>query len=245
MDIEPLMHDMFQSAQPGAEPALSQALRDFAPRILPDDVVEILAPEDNKPQAEFFRSPDAEEMMPLEPEHSREEHAPTPVDVEAIQREAFAAGEEKQRAEMTEVFSARIKELEETHTAQFTALENETNVKLATAMESSIADGLRRIEASLSAQIADILVSFMRDELTQQAVSAFATRIASEALSAETPLIIDGNKKLLEVFEGLAGYNPEQYRLKPTDDREIRMQNGDHVLSTRLAPLLNELKELI
>jgi len=248
MKPELFMQDIHETMQKGAGPVpvLAQFLKDFAPRCLPDEMVEILlpeddsphVPEDDSPHAEFFEPPAEEEMTPLEEDAAVEM---LPVDLDAVRQEAFHQGEEKQRAEMQAEFSARIKEIEEVHAAEINELRKNVFNNLSVRVE----EGLRKIETGLMRQVTDILAAFVGERLTDEAVGIFAERIAAAGIAAEKPLIVEGDRRFLEVFQSRPDFDPSQYILKPTDDCEIRIVNGDTVLSTRLAPLLGELRELV
>lgn len=241
MKSEPFMHGPHENRQKSTGPALARALQDFGLRERPDKTLEDFSVRESPP-AEFFEQPVMAEMKPLQEEPLAE--MPPLIDIEAIRQEAFAQGEEKQCKEMQAGFSVRLKSVEEAHGAEIDQLKSHMT-GLAAEIEKGLEAGLKKIEADLSRQVAEILMAFMGERLTQKAVRQFADRIAAESLAVEKPLTIEGNRELLDILQGRPGFDSSRYRLRPTDAHEIRVVHGDAVLSTRLAPRLKELKELI
>lgn len=241
MKSEPFMHRLHENRQKSKGSALTRALQDFGLHERPDKTLEDFSVGGGSP-AELFERPFMAEMKPLKEEPLVE--MPPPIDIEAIQQEAFAQGEEKQREEMQARFSARLKSVEEAHGAEIDQLKSHIT-GLAAEIEKGLEAGLQKIEADLSRQVAEVLMAFMGERLTQEAVRQFADRIAAESLAVERPLIIEGNRELLDVLQGRPGFDSSRYRLKPTDAHEIRVVHGNTVLSTRLAARLKELKELV
>jgi len=242
MKSEPFMHRLHENRQKNKGPALARALQDFGLRERPDKTLEDFSVGGGSP-AELFERPVMAEMKPLKEEPLADE-TPPPIDIEAIRQEAFAQGEEKQREEMQAGFSTRLKSVEEAHGAEIDQLKSHIT-GLAAEIEKGLEAGLKKIEADLSRQVAEILMAFMGERLTHEAVRQFADRIAAESLAVEKPLTIEGNRELLDVLQGRPGFDSSRYRLKPTDAHEIRVVHGNTVLSTRLAARLKELKELV
>lgn len=241
MKSESFMHRLHENRQKGKGSGLARVLQDFGLRDRPDKTLEDFSVGGGSPP-QVFERPVVAEIKPLEEELLAE--MPPPIDIEAIRQEAFAQGEEKQREEMQAGFSVRLKSVEEAHGAEIDQLKSHMT-GLAAEIEKGLEAGLKKIEADLSRQVAEILMAFMGERLTQEAVRQFADRIAAESLAVEKPLTIEGNRELLDVLQGRPGFDSSRYRLKPTDAHEIRVVHGNTVLSTRLAARLKELKELI
>ncbi|AQS40958.1 MAG: Hypothetical protein BHV28_02360 [Candidatus Tokpelaia hoelldobleri] len=248
----------------GAGPsALARMLKDFAPRLLPDTMVEVLPPEESNasPQdetpasagevqtlpveeAEFF-SVRPEKMEPLVSSQAGANPVVARLELEAARRQAFAEGEEKQRFVMEEAFSARLAALEEEHLATVERVKTQVLSEAAAQFETGLRQGLREIEAALSARIADILAAFAGEKMTQAALRQFAGRMAEAACNDDEPLTVEGSRALLEALQALPEFDTRRYTVKITQSDDIRIVRGDRVVSTQLAPLMKRLKESV
>ncbi|RCL03184.1 MAG: hypothetical protein JSC189_000328 [Candidatus Tokpelaia sp. JSC189] len=235
------MYNPHENIQKSTRSILARALQDFSMRDRPGRVLKDFSIQENS-SPEFSELPPMVEIAPLKEEPLVE--MPPPIDIEILRQEAFAQGEEKQREEMQAGFSERLKLIEEAHGLEINQLKSHM-ANLAAEIERGLEVGLKKIELDLSQQIAEILMAFINERLTQEAIRQFASKIAAESITVERPLIIEGNKELLGVLQALPDFDASCYRFKPTDAREIRVVYGDTVLSTRLAARLKELKELV
>lgn len=250
------------TAQAGPS-ALARVLKDFAPRFLPDTIVEVLPPEegnaslqDETPasvedtqklpveEAEFFSVP-PEKMEPLVSSQAGANQVAAGLELEAACRQAFAAGEEQQRLVMEEAFSARLAAREEEHLATVESVKKQALSEAAAQFEAGLRQGLQEIEAALSARIADILAAFAGEKMTQAALQQFAGRMAEVACNSDEPLTVEGSRALLEALQALPEFDTRRYTVKITQSDDIRIVQGDHVVSTRLAPLIKRLKESV
>jgi len=247
-----------------AEPsALARILKDFAPHFLPDTMVEVLPSGENSAsmqdaapalagskqvlpvaEAEFF-SVQPEKMEPLAGIQTGASLVTASLELETARRQAFAEGEEKQRLMMEEAFSARLAVLEEEHLAAIESVKTQVLSETAAQFAIGLRQGLQEIEAALSFQITDILAAFVREKMTQAALQQFAERMAEAACDGDEPLTVEGSRALLEALQALPEFDTHRYTVKITQSDDIRIVRGDHVVSTRLVPLMKQLKESV
>jgi len=228
--------------------AILSHLRDFSSRVLTPQDEDILPPEPSQHEEWEADEPvDGAEMAPFcldEPQKDEVEEEPA-IDLQAIRDEAFERGRES----LKEMMAAERERLVETHRQTLA----ETRQTLINSMAGDLAahchSAFAVLQSSLEQELAQLLAALIGEKLESQAIAHFVQELAREAISASQPLIIEGKKPLLDAFIVQAQANPaidlDHYQLKVNETSELRLIHQDRVLSTRLAPLLQQLREII
>jgi len=214
---------------------ISGLLRDFAPIKVEEEALEILSLENEG--MEPLLSPRKKEVS-----FSHDE-------LEEAKVQAFAAGltqgKEETQAQLGQQFAEERVAWAEKHAQEIEETRTTTINHFAVNWEQSLRDGLDAIKSRIEQDLAVLLSNLVGSSLTKQAMDDFSAKIAHEAMTAAQPLIIEGKQELLDAFAAITKLEPQQYQLQPTELDDVRVVLKDGVISTRLAPLMQELKALI
>jgi len=230
-----------------------QQLRDFSIRHLPDAAIEILLADDTQErQAETDADTENEtvevsEMAPftLNTPPATQKVAEPEIDLEAIRAEAFTKGREALKAEM----AAERDRLIETHERALNEARQTTINSMATDLVSLCHQGFEQLQFALENNIARLIAPLIGEKLTKEAIAKFIQELAGESIETDRPIIIEGAPALLDAFVVQANkckkINLDHYQLKACEGAQLRLTYEDKVLSTRLQPLLQQLREII
>jgi len=240
-------------------------LRDFSVRQLPDEALEILDPQDEDDQhsaeigagegsneGDFQTSLDESkaEMAPFtldkaDGQASQESAAQPAPDLDSIRSEAFAEGREAARTEY-EQERARLS------AANRQALvENRQTVinSLAADLVEICAKGFADLQSCLQENLAQLIAPLVGEKLTREAAAEFVQTLSRETIESHLPLIIEGDPALLNAFIVQAKNEPaldiNHYQLKAEAGSALTLVVKDQMLSTRISPLLQQLREII
>lgn len=157
------------------------------------------------------------------------------------QEVAYEAGRAEGSGEARAALEAELTCLREEYECQLEALRSKLSLEQAQLLGEMAADAIKRFEERLSLQIAPIFEVLLAEKMRNEAVEDFAQRFAKLATEGET-LEISGPPDLIARFRSRSECLPNDCRFKETTAGELSFSYGDHVLATRLAPLLDELK---
>jgi len=240
-------------------------LRDFSVRQLPDEALEIIAPQDEDAQQEVEPATVEErdegdtptafddgqaEMTPFSLDEAdgqeAQESAPVPaIDIEAIKEEAFAEGREAARAEY-EQERTRLVEAN-----RLSLIENRQTVinSLGADLVGVCTASFAQLQSCLQEKLARLIAPLVEEKLTREAAAEFVQMLGAQAIEAQLPLIIEGDPALLNAFVVQAKNEPalnlDHYQLEAQEGSALKLIVKDQVLSTRLSPLLQQLREII
>jgi len=218
------------------EARLSGILRDFSPHEAVIDAGQILSLAN-------------EAMEPLLNTSHSVLPSPSYEMLETVRAEAFAMGlaqgKQEMRQELTQQFDHERAELAAHHHERIEAAKAAVAIELAADLQQALDEGLSVMRHQLEQALASLIAQVMTARLTREAVGDFAARITHATMASTQPVVIEGNKTLLAAFADQTDLAEERYQLQPTNSSEIRVVWGDDVISTRLAPLIQELMELL
>jgi len=233
-----------------------QHLRDFSIRQLSDETIEILTPQEKKQKEETeeeahdistIREDSAQQMSPFsldEAENKKSDSKPE-IDIEAIKNEAFEQGRLAAKADYEEIRARLV----EAHRLALAEARQTVINSVAGDLVAACTTGFAKFHASLQEALARLVRPLIAEKLTVDGVAQFVQKLACEAIEASDPLIIEGEQALLDAFIIQAKAEPtinlSHYKLQAREGQELRLIVGDQILSTRLAPLLRQLREII
>ncbi|WJW80268.1 hypothetical protein [Bartonella sp. TP] len=109
--------------------------------------------------------------------------------------------------------------------------------------QQGLEDGVAEIKNSLTKQIAVMLTEILGDVVKKTSVSAFVAKLNSFIDKATKPLIIEGNKNLLDVFKTVAGPNLSAYEFLVTESDELYVRYNEKIFATNIETIVDKLKE--
>jgi len=234
------------SSKPQA--VIAAHLRDFSNRLLPDDRVEILPPDSAQKDDDYHEEQaDTPQMQPftLEQPQENDEEVAAEIDLESIRRQAFEAG----RQSLVDESRLERERLVEAHRQTLNEARQTLINSMAGDLLAACQAGFETVQTSLEQDIAQLIAALIGEKWTNQAIADFVQKLAQESLETSLPLIIEGKQPLLDAFIVQAKADPnidlERYQLKVNETDELRLVHQKKVLSTRLAPLLQQLREMI
>jgi len=257
LDMNELAKDFASAPVAQHDSAFFKQLRDFSIRKLSDEMVEILGAEiqeDGKENDENEDIPlpedaqvDAPEMAPFSLEDPPEkENEPQPeLDLEAIRFEAFASGQEAAREE----YALEREKLVEAHAKALDEMRQTTINTMAGDLVAMCQACFDQLQCVVEKHVAQLMAPLIGEKLERQAIAEFTRQLANEAMETTLPLVIEGQPALLDAFVAYAKksgqINLAHYHFEAREGSELRISYEDRMLSTRIQPLLQKLREII
>jgi len=270
LDMNELAKPVSSFSGEGQVTAFSKQLRDFSTRLVPDDKLEILhlseeqatdQATDEEPATDMALS-EAEEqageqetistaspqMLPFSIEEP-DKNNKTLADIDCVRAQAFAAGKEEGQKSAREEYDAERHRLVENHAQELAQTRQNTINEVAGDLLATCQAAFATLQQALEHDLAQIIAPLIGEKLTAQAIAEFTRQLTNEAIEASLPLIIEGSPALLDAFIEHANSCPTidltHYQLRSCEETSLRLIHGDRVLSTRLSPLLQQLREII
>lgn len=171
---------------------------------------------------------------------------PTPVDIEAERRQAYAEGHETAEREARERHMAEIAELEAAHASQLAALAERYEAESVAA----IAGGMRAIAndvaASVSDQVAHALAPLLSELIADKAIRDLAQLIEMAILSGDAgTIVVRGPAALYEKLQSELPETPGLLRHVEADDLDLSVDVGETLLVTRMSAWTASLKKVL
>lgn len=213
--------------------ALSRYLPDFSTHRVADDAIEII------------KAPLVVETLEVETSFEAERAEVSQIlAYEEDKRLAFEAGREEGHKEAEAFYAAEKARLMRAHDDEIETLRASFSREQANLLAVSLTQSLALLEKNLSQQMAEILVPLYAEKLQRDAVETFAERISKLALEGEAPEI-HGPAHLLGPLRQHVDLLPSGCQFIENESSEVSFRFGERVLETRVAPLLEEIKETI
>lgn len=181
--------------------------------------------------------------------------APTPApDMLAIKvQEAYQKGLAAGRALEREATEAQAAELAVDFERQVEAVRSTFSAALADNLVTELRTAVEAASARLSSHAATALMPFLRDGITQAAITSFVKELGSmidttEGLSVEVACpkdIVDLLRERLAEAMAARGAPPGSVRCVPGDTADIRVTLNETVIETRLAEWLSRLEGVL
>lgn len=143
--------------------------------------------------------------------------------------------------ELTEKFEKQKSELEEKHQHSLELVSANIRGEEAKHLLEFVEKAIIDLRTSISQQVGEALVVFLGSLFKKQAVEKFAQKLKLSLLCNTSPLVIEGNKELLDLLKSYIGQEASKFRFKETDSLELSFKYLDKVLATNIESLLAEL----
>jgi hypothetical protein len=192
-------------------------------------------------------------LVPAAPVETAAAPAPAP-DMLAIKvQEAYQKGLAAGRALEREAMEAQAAELAVDFERQLESVRGTFSAALADNLAAELRAGIEGVSARLSSHVATVLLPFLRDGITQAAITSFVQELGgmidtTEGLSVEVACpkdIIDLVRERLAEAMAARGAPPGSVRCVPGDTADIRVTLNETVIETRLAEWLTRLEGVL
>jgi|GEM_PF-1371699 len=226
---------------------ISGHLRDFSHRILPDEALEILDQQIDQVGVDSMQdNHSAEETMaPFSVEKPSSQEEAEAVDLDAIRAEAFNEG--KEAAELA--YTIERAKLVEAHRLALVETRQTTINTIAHDLVTTCAQAFNDLQSAIEDHLVRLIAPLVGDKLTDSAIAEFTQQLVEMAIDEHLPLRIEGPKPLLDAFliqaKRETDFDETRYHLVEVEVGELRLSYKDQVLSTRIAPLLQQLREMM
>jgi hypothetical protein len=160
--------------------------------------------------------------------------------IEAARLEGMAQGRDEVTAEM----DARLAEQEAAFEVRLAQARQDWATRDGARLAAAMLQGLDGMRDDVLAATAEALKPFMIESVRQKAVAELSRAIDDMLLrDPEIGIVISGPEDLLKVVEERLSERAGSFTFKPAESAEVEVKAGAALLSTRIAPWVEKIKE--